>query len=141
MTVSLTAGSSYTFAVSNYNGSPNGSYKLKFTPPTLFGSASTDLGKIYSSGNATLSGTTLTVYLYGQTMTNFDRTLHHINVRILDLNGRAIHSGGWYQSFTTAGTWIPGDPTHDSGTWTFNLSGWDLSRASQLSISVGYSTF
>ena len=141
MVANLVAGRTYTFAISNYLHTQNGLYYLKFSPPTISTSATTDLGRIMASGIATLSGTTLTLDLYGQTMTSFDRSIDFIKVQLFDVHGKQIGTGSWYYSFGTAGQFIPGDPQRNDVSHSFDLSGWDLSGASYLSIQVGYNTY
>lgn len=138
MTFRLVGGQRYAVAVTNYNGTAYGSFNLSVAEPMLTAYASTDLGRISSSGDATLRGTTLTLHLNGQTMTSFDYTDHYIQVRILDANGRAIHNGYWQRGFRTAGDFVPGNPNRRERSWDINLSGWNLSRAASLEVTVGY---
>jgi hypothetical protein len=137
-TANLVAGRSYVIGVTNFTGSASGSYRITITPPSLYASASTPLGRVYSSGSATLTGTHLQLQLSGQTLNPLSYTDHQIQVRILDRQGNAIHTGSWIRGFRTAGEFIPGSPERDSETWNFDLSSFDLSHASRLSVRVSY---
>lgn len=139
MTANLTAGRTYTFAVTKYNGSANGIYNLTFTPPSIGNSAEVGGGDFYSYGSATLSGTNLQLYLYGYTNDAFSYADHQIEVQILDRSGNPIHTGSWIRGFRTAGDFVPGSPTSDFDTWNFDLSGFDMSRASRIWVRVSYS--
>jgi hypothetical protein len=137
MTANLTAGRTYTFGVSKYNSSHNGSYNLNFKPPSLYGSADTDNLDAWENGSASLVGSTLRLELYGHTQRWGYYTDHYIEVTIMDRNGRPLHSGVFSLEFRT--DVLPwGDPRDRSDSATFNLSDWDLSNASYLSVTVGH---
>lgn len=140
MTVSLVAGRTYTLGITNYRGTSNGLYEIKISPPRITATNSTGLGRVSSSGNATLEGTTLTVTLDGQTMNNFGKTIHSFTVKILDRNGQSIHTGVYADQFRTAGRWelSTSDPARRSRTYPYDVSHLDLFRASKIYIVVHY---
>lgn len=138
ITWDLVGGRVYTAALSNHTGSKNGKFNLSVAEPVRTASESTGLGRIYSAGDATLRGSTLTIHLFGQTKTDFDVTDHYVQVRLLDANGRAIHDGYWEMGFRTAGTLVPGSLTHRDQPWMVDLSSWNLTRVAQIEITVGY---
>jgi hypothetical protein len=136
----LLAGRTYVFDITNQTGSKTGKYRAVITAPVLYAEAETGLGRIMSSGNATLDNANLRLYLYGQTKTSFDFTDHYIEVQILDLNGQPIHTGLWRRVLSTAAFYRPGAPETDFDIWNIDVSYIDLSRASRLSVVVGYET-
>ncbi len=136
-TYNLAAGTRYILGVTNYNRSAQGGYRVVISAAKITNSASQGLGRIYASGTASLSGTTLQLDLYGQTKTDFTYADHYIRVKILNRSGNAIHTSYFQQSFRTAGSLVPGSPVSKSQTWYINVSNLNLSTASRLSIEVG----
>ena len=139
-TTRLVAGRTYVFGVTNFSGSPNGTYEARIAAPSLYVEASTGRGVYYcTEGSATLSGTNLQLYLYGYTRASFGRADHRIEVEIRDLQGRPIHQGVWSRGFRTAGRFVPGAPSTHFQTWNIDVSAFDLSRAASLWIRVSES--
>jgi hypothetical protein len=138
MTYNLQAGRTYTVGISKYTTSPNGAYRLTFQAPSLSASAGTDdIFYAWENGSASLVGKTLTLELYGHTQRAGYYTDHYIEVKIMGRNGVPIHDGSWVRGFRT--DYLPfGNPRDRSETWTFDLSSWDLSGASWLSLTVGH---
>jgi hypothetical protein len=135
-TVQLQAGTTYVFGVTNLNRTPTGAYTVKITAPGSFANANVSRGSISTYGSASLQGTNLQLYLAGTNRSNFNVSDHSIEVQLLDLNGRPVHTGSWVRGFRTAGTFVPGNPSAKSDTWNINLSGWDLSRVSRIWVRV-----
>jgi hypothetical protein len=134
----LRRGQTYVVGVTNYSHSPDGGYVVTITSPSITAYADTGLGNtIYAVGSATLSGTALTLDLAGYNGSLFDVSTDSIQVWILDIHGRAIHSGSWVRSFVTSGTLVPdGNPSSENQTWTIDVSGFNLANASSVYIVV-----
>lgn len=135
----LVAGQTYTFGVTNFNGTANGQYRVDIRAPAIMsGDHSSPNGWHRTSGSAQLdtSSMRLSLRLYGATEAWVGTAWHSIHVQILDVNGQPIHTGEWERGFRTTGSRIPGYPTRHTGTWDVDLSGWDLSRASSVHVRV-----
>jgi hypothetical protein len=136
-TAYLSGGTRYAFAVTNYTGSSTGGYRWSITGPPLSASVSNNAGDgITSFGSATLKGNSLTVYLAGDNASNWYTYTHRIDVYLVDGNNNPIHSGSWYLTFQTGGTLVPGIPSSDNMTQTWDLSGFDLRGLRNIEIYV-----
>ena len=136
---SLHAGTTYWVGITNYSHTSLGSYSMTITAPNLNGYADTGLGaQVYTIASATLSGTNLQLVLYGHNGSDFNYQYHSITVKILDMYGQPIHSGVWYESFQTAGSFIPGTPSDRSQTWNFNVGFLNLTLASRIWVQAAY---
>jgi hypothetical protein len=141
-TVNLTAGRAYNFGITNYINSSAGDYQAVITSPSISssdwksGTFATG-GGWNSSGTATLSRSTLSLQLSGTNSSPWTAThTHTVTVRIYDVNGQLLFQNIWTGSLTTAGSSNFSYPSSASRTWTFDLSAFDLGRASSLSVSV-----
>lgn len=136
-TLSLVAGRTYQFGITNFNGSPNGGYRAIITPPSVAVSAFKSGSGFRSTGTATLSGSNLRLKLDATNTTTFGRHTHFIQVQILGLNGTVLFSNVFRKTVDTAGTLVPGTPTSTSKTWDISLASFNLAGASSLRVTVG----
>jgi hypothetical protein len=135
---SLSAGTTYVFAVTNYKTHPKGGYRVVITAPAVGGTAKVGDIDFYSEATATLNGTNLHLTLYGLAGLPFYVTDHTVEVKILDRSGQPIHIGSYSRSFRTSRVPFDGNPRSDYQEWDINVSNLDLSRASRLSITASY---
>jgi hypothetical protein len=134
--VNLQAGQTYVLGVTNHVSSGNGSYRVAITAPNLsrIGAPQT-AGSAFTSGDASLNGTLLRLHLYGSNSNRLRSANHRIEVRILDMYDRPIHSGSFSRNFSTSGIFVPGASTTNRY-FDINLSALNinLSRASRLEV-------
>ena len=139
-TAHLTAGTKYAFAITNYTGTSTGGYKWSIDgPPLSVGYVSVgNISNVLTSGSASLRGNTLSVTMNGYNSTNFTSYNHRIDVYLLDVNGRAVHSGSWNFSNRTVGILVPGASDFNR-TETFDLSTFDLRNVRTMRVVVSQS--
>lgn len=136
---SLAAGQTYVLGVTNYNGRPGGAYRAVITPPAVSGSNLFSRNGVGTRADATLAGSQLTVNLRATNNTYSVVSTHRVNVTIVDLSGRAIHTGSWSIAVVSGGQFVLGVPSYPTRAHTFDLSGFDLSRASRVIVNVSQS--
>jgi hypothetical protein len=126
-TAYLTGGTRYAFAITNHTGGSNGGYKWSITGPPLFVNLNNNAGNgITTYASASLRGNSLDVYLSGLNRSNWSTYTHRVDVYLVDRNDLPIHTGSWWLTFRTGGTFVPGIPSSDSMSRTFDVSGFDL---------------
>lgn len=136
-TAYVNGGTRYAFAVTNYTGTSNGGYKWSITGPPLYVSLYHNAGNgITSYADASLSGNSLSVFLWGANQSNWYYYDHRVDVYLLDGNNNPIHSGSWSLTFRTGGKFVPGLPSSDTMSQTFDVSGFDLRNLRNMRIVV-----
>jgi hypothetical protein len=136
LTVYLSGGTRYAFAVTNYRGTSTGGYRWSVTGPPLSRSLSNNAGNgISSFAFVTITGNSLKIDLRGINSSNWYYYDHKVEVRLVDGSGRAIHNGSWNFSTRSYGHYIPG-PGTPGRVETFDLSGFDLRNLRNISITL-----
>jgi hypothetical protein len=134
-TRSLTAGQTYVFGITNYNGSPIGAYRATIAPPSLSANSAKGGNGWFASGDATLTRSNLHLDLSATDSSLFSPHTDRVYVQILGLNGQPLFQNVWSHSVSTVGTLVPG-ASSASGSWNIDLSAFDLSQASSLRVWV-----
>lgn len=135
LTVYLTGGTRYAFAVTNYRGGSNGGYKWSVSGPSLSRSLTNDGGDYFSYAIASITGNTLKIELRGINHSDWYYYDHEVSVQLMGGNGLPIHTGSWDFSVRSYGSLIPG-PGTPTRVETFDLSGFDLRNLRDISITL-----
>ncbi len=133
-TFQLTAHTRYEFGISNYTGTPNGSFTTAIIGPSDYVGLSNNEGSgIQSQADAYLNGNTLVVDLYGWNSSNLYKFNHRVYVYLDNASGMPIHTGSFWASGWTYG-WLLGGPGTLTMHPTWDLSSWNLTNVDHIHI-------